>query len=525
MWKYVIWVGILVGSLFLPPSGQAQNAAVAVNAAGDVHIANVFAGDLVLGDTTLLTLEEEGLGAFIAKLDATGNVLWARQVGGIGYSSDGITSVAGDAAGGGYVGGYFGPDSLRLGPGLSVPPGGFVAKYDEEGQFEWVSPVNENIRSVFDLAADGAGGVYVTGDAGGFESPRTFLTRFDAQGHRTWYLDTRGNNASNMPLSLGVGANGHLAFTGYVNGWALDLGDVTLPATGLGRQASDVLVGAVDGTGNPAWLFRAEGGGRWGSGVGVDARGNTYVTGRFSDTLRFDASNVLPGDGEQVHMFVVRIDAEGRAVWAKRVEGLHPFSEPNLVVEDNGTLHVAATTLNFGDEDRSGLFLAGYAPGGELIYTRFLENAGTGFLARDALAIDAEYLYIVGGAGAPADWPDVTALLGAEGNGPFVGKLPLNALVSTETGPSRPSSVRLLGNYPNPFRSSTTVRFALPTPSAVRLSVYDVLGREVAVVLDESMSAGLHTATFDGTALPSGVYLLRLETASGVQVQRIVLQQ
>ncbi|MEM1043793.1 MAG: T9SS type A sorting domain-containing protein [Bacteroidota bacterium] len=77
--------------------------------------------------------------------------------------------------------------------------------------------------------------------------------------------------------------------------------------------------------------------------------------------------------------------------------------------------------------------------------------------------------------------------------------------------------------YPNPFRSAATLSFTAPADAYVRLTVYDVLGREVAVLLDGPQDAGTHTARFEGAGLPSGVYLVRLEADGQVQTQRITL--
>jgi hypothetical protein len=72
----------------------------------------------------------------------------------------------------------------------------------------------------------------------------------------------------------------------------------------------------------------------------------------------------------------------------------------------------------------------------------------------------------------------------------------------------------LLPNYPNPFNPSTTIRYTLPVPAHVTLKIFDVLGREIATVADESQKAGAHTVTFDTQMyqpeLASGVYLYRL---------------
>jgi hypothetical protein len=102
--------------------------------------------------------------------------------------------------------------------------------------------------------------------------------------------------------------------------------------------------------------------------------------------------------------------------------------------------------------------------------------------------------------------------------------LSLGTLTSVDTDlPAIPSGYVLEQNYPNPFNPSTTIRFAVPEAGRVRLSVYSVLGQEVATLLDGPVSAGWHTASFAGTGLPSGVYFYRLETDSRQLSQKMLL--
>lgn len=86
-----------------------------------------------------------------------------------------------------------------------------------------------------------------------------------------------------------------------------------------------------------------------------------------------------------------------------------------------------------------------------------------------------------------------------------------------------PAEVALLGNYPNPFNPETTIRYALPRAGMVRLAVYDLLGREVATLVDELQPAGRHAARFHGDDLQSGVYAYRLHTGDKEVVRTMVL--
>jgi len=82
---------------------------------------------------------------------------------------------------------------------------------------------------------------------------------------------------------------------------------------------------------------------------------------------------------------------------------------------------------------------------------------------------------------------------------------------AVEPGPAVPKGLELAHNSPNPFNPDTILRFDLPAPGRIRLAVYDILGREVAVVLKGAYSAGEHQVRFDGSALSAGVYFYTLE--------------
>lgn len=93
--------------------------------------------------------------------------------------------------------------------------------------------------------------------------------------------------------------------------------------------------------------------------------------------------------------------------------------------------------------------------------------------------------------------------------------------VREETLPS--VTFRLLPNYPNPFNPQTTIEYVLTKRERVTLSVYNVLGQHIATLVDQEMDKGHHTAIWDASGAPSGVYLCRLEVSHQSLVNKLLL--
>ncbi len=172
---------------------------------------------------------------------------------------------------------------------------------------------------------------------------------------------------------------------------------------------------------------------------------------------------------------------------------------------DTGTPHPGAVHLfsedAFNDWPRQATLMA---PGAEI---------GAHF--GKAVALSDAYLVV----GAPGD------ARAAEGEGAVYvyDRSSLNtALVAP---PERPSSLPQSVNYPNPFRHATTIAFEVPTVAAVpvHLAIYDVLGREVATLIDQRMELGRHEVAWTAADLPSGVYVYRLQIGTRIQTRRMLL--
>ncbi|HED06203.1 MAG TPA: T9SS type A sorting domain-containing protein [Ignavibacteria bacterium] len=91
-----------------------------------------------------------------------------------------------------------------------------------------------------------------------------------------------------------------------------------------------------------------------------------------------------------------------------------------------------------------------------------------------------------------------------------------------------PVKFSLVQNYPNPFNPSTTIEYSIPTVEtrhalSVQLKIYDILGREVAVLINEQQQPGYYKVNFDASALSSGMYFYRIIAGKFVQTKKMVL--
>ena len=130
--------------------------------------------------------------------------------------------------------------------------------------------------------------------------------------------------------------------------------------------------------------------------------------------------------------------------------------------------------------------------------------------ADDPLSINGDYIY----------WPVLST-----------STLRIYQLVSSENGvpverSSIPSEFQLMSVYPNPFNPSTTITVGLPQAAELKVAVYNLLGREIAVLAGSRHRAGYHSFVFDGTELPSGIYFVRATVPGEMnQVRKVMLMK
>ena len=96
-------------------------------------------------------------------------------------------------------------------------------------------------------------------------------------------------------------------------------------------------------------------------------------------------------------------------------------------------------------------------------------------------------------------------------------------LVSVKSEQFPPKGFSLLQNYPNPFNPSTTISFEIPEGSFVTIKVYDILGNEIATLVNEEKPLGSYEAEFNANNLPSGIYFYTLSTGNFLSTKKMIL--
>ena len=103
------------------------------------------------------------------------------------------------------------------------------------------------------------------------------------------------------------------------------------------------------------------------------------------------------------------------------------------------------------------------------------------------------------------------------------GEITVTAVGVSDQSPVMVEKFSLANNYPNPFNPSTKIQYSLPTNEFVSLKVYDIIGREVATLVNQQQSAGVYDVNFNASNLTSGIYFYKIDAGSFVDVKKMML--
>lgn len=118
---------------------------------------------------------------------------------------------------------------------------------------------------------------------------------------------------------------------------------------------------------------------------------------------------------------------------------------------------------------------------------------------------------------------DTTKGIAVGDGGTILKSSPGGPVKVVEDGNAPPNNFTLEQNYPNPFNPSTQIKYTVPEAGFVSLKVYNILGREIAEPVNGIVQAGEHRFTFNASALPSGIYLYRLEASNHLLVKKMMV--
>jgi len=418
-------------------TGSDEGSKMLVDAAGNVYVAGKFSGTTDFDPGPGVTnLTSSGFrDVFISKWDASGNLLWVRNLQGTG--DDQVYGFAVDASGSVYTSGVY-DGTLDLDPGVGVVSStagffdAYISKLDASGNFVWGKFYSGfGISAVNTLAVDAAGNLIIAGVfAGGpydFDpGPGTFnltatmfdafFTKLDASGNFLWAKNF-GSGQSNEAKSVTTDAAGNIYLSGIFDGTVdIDPGAAVNNITSAGDN--DIFVSKFDGSGNFMWAKTMGGtAGDYVHTTVLDQSGNILTAGTYNGTADFDPGssvvNLTPGG--QSDIYVSKLDPSGNFIWAKGMGGPGNEQSYGIVTDNTGNVYTAGEFTGAADFDPgTNIFnlyttaLNGFttklSPAGDFLWARNVAR-GNSFTRAQAFALNSTGdLYVTGSFSDTADF-------------------------------------------------------------------------------------------------------------------------
>ncbi len=437
---------------------------------------------------------------FTAKFNTNGEQVWEARYNGPDSRSDYANAIAIDNVGNVYVTGTSG--------GKETSNDWATIKYSKSGVEQWVTRYNSGTGlsdEASRLVIDGEGNVYVAGLSA--SGTRMTTIKYDNSGVQLWIAHYDSLDNVRYPTEILIDNVGNLYTTGFFyRGW-----------TSIGRtvkyNSSGVQQWAIDGADD----------------IAVDDSGYVYATGGYMHgTAKYTPSGVLVwGTGAGGHSLL--LDQDGSVF----VQSFYAGSIGKII---GGTLQWEVVPISvwfaygFCLDSYGSAYISGYggfSSDGTLPYSAKVNTSGivewmikyrntdNAFLIPAVCQVDPSGNLYVAGSSQRSDFT----------NSPTIIKYSQVTVSVDEPGQSIPEKYSLSQNYPNPFNPSTEIRFRVAAYGLVNLMVFDVLGREVATLVDDKLSPGSYSAEWNARNAASGVYFYRLTAGDFVETRKMVLMK
>jgi len=471
----MLWVSRYNG----PGNGDDTPSSIAVDLLGNVYVTGMSIGNGTYLDYATI------------KYNSSGVEQWVRRYNGpAGNNSDRASSIAVDGSGNVYVTGFS--------AGLGTMADYATIKYNTSGVEQWVVRYNGpgfDIDGASSIAVDAFGNVYVTGSSanGTFNSTLDYATiKYSSAGNMTWVAryNGPGNNADEAFLiTIDSAQNVYVTGSSVGNGTFQDYATIKYNSFG-----AEQWVARYNGPGNN--LDEA-------NSIIVDNSGNVYVTG-FSD-----------GSGTSGDYATVKYNPLGVEQWVQRYNGLGNSTDWARSIALDGSNNVYVTGRSLNAPINSDYATIKYNSAGVQQWVQRY-HGGWGHDYASSLAVDASgNIYVTGESAAAIGPGSDYATIKYSQTATSVGQ------ISSETL----ENYSLSQNYPNPFNPTTKIQFAIPVSGFVSLSVFDVLGKEVDVLVNENKAAGNYEVDFDASKLTGGIYFYKLQTGNFTTTKKMVLMK
>lgn len=356
----LLWVKQFGDSAFID-----EKCALALDTPGNVYITGSFLGTVDFdpgSGSTLLTSQGSDRDVFIQKLDANGNFVWAKQIGGFFNSSfptpAHCNAIAVDQTGHLYLTGYFDgtidfdPHPVNVFNMTSQYNASdiFVCKLTTDGNFTWAKQftgTQMNGGVGYGIAVDNNGNIYSTGTIGS-------SVDFDP-GSATYYLTPSVSMQTEMFVSK-LNASGDFV-------WAMAMGpgegsaivfdhDHAIYSSGWTPSGYPAMLNKLDSEGNLLWAKQL--GGSNGKAIAVDNHGNVYTTGVCFGTNDFDpGQGVFTLTGSNSDAYISKLDSLGNFVWAGLLTGTSQVWSNDIATDLNDNIYTTGAFDGTADFDPS----------------------------------------------------------------------------------------------------------------------------------------------------------------------------